>query len=120
LCPILNRRISRNFFFHGVKNKLRGEIEILSLSKKNEIDELLIFRYKGVQINDFTRSWQDGLAFNALLHRYRPELFDYEELLQNAAARNLEHAFSIGKAVFRIDRYLDVEGLSSLLIQIIR
>ncbi|CAF3670938.1 unnamed protein product [Adineta steineri] len=69
--------------------------------------------YKGVEINDFTRSWQDGLAFNALIHKFRPDLFDYEEILQNASARNLEHAFSVAKNVFKIDRYLDVEDLTS-------
>ncbi|CAF1230460.1 unnamed protein product [Rotaria magnacalcarata] len=69
--------------------------------------------YKGVAINDFTRSWQDGLAFNALIHRYRPDLFNYEDILQNASARNLEHAFSVAKNVFKIDRYLDVEDVLS-------
>ena len=74
----------------------------------------LSFRYKGVEVNDFTRSWQDGLAFNALIHKFHPELFDYEEILQNTTARNLEHAFSIAKNVFKIDRYLDVEGVCQL------
>lgn len=69
-----------------------------------------LFRYKGVEINDFTRSWQNGLAFNALIHKFRPELFNYDDLLSHEAAKNLEHAFNIGKNVFQIDRYLDVEG----------
>ncbi|CAF1601383.1 unnamed protein product [Adineta ricciae] len=69
--------------------------------------------YKGVEINDFTRSWQDGLAFNALIHKFRPDLFDYDDILQNASARNLEHAFSVAKNVFKIDRYLDVEDVIS-------
>lgn len=67
-------------------------------------------RYKGVTIKDFTNSWQDGLAFNALIHKFRPDLFDYEEILHQTAAGNLEHAFSIAKNIFKIDRYLDVEG----------
>lgn len=67
--------------------------------------------YKGVTIKDFTTSWQDGLAFNALIHKFRPDLFDYEDILQHSTARNLEHAFSIAKNVFKIDRYLDVEGI---------
>ncbi|CAF3539694.1 unnamed protein product [Rotaria sordida] len=69
--------------------------------------------YKGVTINDFTRSWQDGLAFNALIHKFRPDLFDYDDLLQNTQAKNLENAFSVAKNSFKIDRYLDVEDLLS-------
>jgi hypothetical protein len=69
-----------------------------------------VLRYTGVEIKDFTRSWQDGLAFNALIHKFRPELFDYDSILQDEAAKNLEHAFSLGKTIFKIDRYLDVEG----------
>lgn len=29
--------------------------------------------YPGVQVNNFGSAWRDGLAFNAILHRYRPE-----------------------------------------------
>lgn len=63
-----------------------------------------------MDIKDFTRSWQDGLAFNALIHKFRPELFDYDSILHDEAAKNLEHAFALGKTIFKIDRYLDVEG----------
>jgi hypothetical protein len=56
-------------------------------------DTLSVLRYTGVEIKDFTRSWQDGLAFNALIHKFRPELFNYDSILQDEAAKNLEHAF---------------------------
>ncbi|CAF3702214.1 unnamed protein product [Rotaria socialis] len=69
--------------------------------------------YKGVAIKDFTHSWQDGLAFNALIHKFRPDLFNYDGILQETSAKNLEHAFSIAKNVYKIDRYLDVEDVLS-------
>jgi hypothetical protein len=98
----------KNFFCHGVNNKPKGLNKFLFFFL-NFI--FLWFRYKGVEVKDFTHSWQDGLAFNALIHKFRPDLFNYDDILQNSAARNLEHAFTIAKNIFKIDRYLDVEGI---------
>ena len=38
--------------------------------------------YKGVCITDMSSSWQSGLAFCALIHRYRPDLLDFDSLDQ--------------------------------------
>ncbi len=81
--------------------------------------------YVGLNIKDFTSSWKDGLAFNALIHKYRSNLFDYNELLNNrqnlSAAKfaeyNLEHAFSTAQKYLSIERLLDIEGLQKKKIQ---
>ena len=42
---------------------------------RRELDD-----YPGVRIRDMSSSWRDGLAFCALIHRYRPHLIDFHSL----------------------------------------
>ncbi|KAI5475290.1 actin cross-linking [Pseudohyphozyma bogoriensis] len=69
--------------------------------------------YEEVDIQNFSRSWQDGLAFCALIHRHRPELLDYDSLdkTPKSAAANTKKAFEVAEAHLGIPQLLDVEDV---------
>ncbi|XP_072152789.1 dystrophin, isoforms A/C/F/G/H isoform X2 [Bemisia tabaci] len=69
--------------------------------------------YTGVDIRNFTTSWSDGLAFNALLHKFRPELFDYDSISRKLPHARLEHAFRMAEKNLGIDRLLDPEDVNT-------
>ncbi|KAM8807514.1 spectrin beta chain, erythrocytic [Eudromia elegans] len=67
--------------------------------------------YPHVNVTNFTSSWKDGLAFNALIHRHRPELVDFHNLTKSNARHNLEHAFSVAERHLGITPLLDPEDV---------
>ncbi|OWA54580.1 Dystonin, partial [Hypsibius exemplaris] len=69
--------------------------------------------YPGVACKDFSRSWRDGLAFNALLHRHRPHLIDFRAARQRSNRENLEIAFGIAEKEFGVTRLLDAEDVDT-------
>lgn len=67
--------------------------------------------YAGVDVKDFTSSWTDGLAFNALIHRYRPDLIDFDSLSSADGLSNCENAFLVAEEKLNIARLLDPEDV---------
>ncbi|XP_078246601.1 dystrophin isoform X8 [Pogona vitticeps] len=70
--------------------------------------------YPQVNVINFTNSWSDGLAFNALIHSYRPDLFDWDSVVcQQSPIQRLDHAFNIAKRHLGIEKLLDPEDVAT-------
>ncbi|KAL9126236.1 MAG: hypothetical protein Q9217_004682 [Psora testacea] len=67
--------------------------------------------YEEVEVRDFDRSWNDGLAFCALLDIHRPDLIDYEKLDKGDHRGNMQMAFDIASKEIGIPDLLDVEDV---------
>uniref|UniRef100_A0A8C0FVV9 Calponin-homology (CH) domain-containing protein n=1 Tax=Bubo bubo TaxID=30461 RepID=A0A8C0FVV9_BUBBB len=59
----------------------------------------------------FSCSWKDGLAFNALIHRHRPELIEYNNLRKDDPVTNLNNAFEVAEKYLDIPKMLDAEDI---------
>ncbi|CAH0385023.1 unnamed protein product, partial [Bemisia tabaci] len=70
-------------------------------------------RYPGVRVHDFTSSWRDGLAFNAIIHRNRPDLVDWRGIRSRAVRERLETAFYTAEREYGVTRLLDPEDVDT-------
>uniref|UniRef100_A0A8C1B7R5 Dystrophin n=1 Tax=Cyprinus carpio carpio TaxID=630221 RepID=A0A8C1B7R5_CYPCA len=69
--------------------------------------------YKDSNVVNFSSSWADGFAFNALIHSHRPELFNWNVVeQQDNAIERLDHAFKVAEKSLGIDRLLDPEDVA--------
>lgn len=67
--------------------------------------------YDEVDVRNFTDSWNDGLAFCALLDIHRPDLIDYDALDKSDHRGNMQLAFDIASKEIGIPDLLDVEDV---------
>ncbi|BFZ11613.1 hypothetical protein BsWGS_14652 [Bradybaena similaris] len=68
--------------------------------------------YPNVNVRNFTTSWRDGLAFNALIHKHRPDLIHYEKLQKSNAMYNLGNAFTVAEEKLGLTSLLDPEDVN--------
>ncbi|KAJ8369313.1 hypothetical protein SKAU_G00093410 [Synaphobranchus kaupii] len=66
-----------------------------------------------VNIQNFTTCWKDGLAFNALIHRHRPDLIEFHKLTKSNATHNLQQAFNIAEQNLGLTKLLDPEDVNT-------
>ncbi|XP_074805502.1 spectrin beta chain, non-erythrocytic 1 isoform X2 [Natator depressus] len=103
---------------------LRFQIQDISVEtednkeKKSAKDALLLWcqmktaGYPNVNIHNFTTSWRDGMAFNALIHKHRPDLIDFDKLKKSNAHYNLQNAFNLAEQHLGLTKLLDPEDIS--------
>ncbi|XP_036791819.1 smoothelin isoform X4 [Oncorhynchus mykiss] len=67
--------------------------------------------YQNVDIQNFSSSWSDGMAFCALVHNFFPEAFDYSSLNPANRRHNFEVAFSTAEECANCMPLLEVEDM---------
>ncbi|KAL1140461.1 hypothetical protein AAG570_000393, partial [Ranatra chinensis] len=70
--------------------------------------------YKNVQVENFSTSWSNGLAFCALIHHFYPDAFDYNTLTPEKRRYNFDLAFRVADEKAGIAPLLDVEDMVTM------
>ncbi|NXJ61082.1 MICA2 monooxygenase, partial [Rostratula benghalensis] len=58
--------------------------------------------YRNVNVTDLTTSWKSGLALCAIIHRFRPDLIDFDALSEEDVVKNNQLAFDVAEQEFGI------------------
>jgi len=99
---------------------LRFAIADISESELSAREALLLWvqkktkGYKDVDVKNFHRSFQDGLALCALIHAHRPDLIPYNTLSKENKKDNLNMAFEAADKHLDIPKILDAEDIADV------
>ncbi|XP_068440851.1 smoothelin, like [Clinocottus analis] len=67
--------------------------------------------YQNIELQNFSSSWSDGMAFCALVHSFFPTEFDYNCLSPAERKHNFELAFGTAEVKAGCDRLIEVEDM---------
>ncbi|XP_057691561.1 protein-methionine sulfoxide oxidase mical3a isoform X6 [Corythoichthys intestinalis] len=70
--------------------------------------------YRNVCVKDLTMSWKSGLALCALIHRYRPDLIDFDSLDEQDQEKNNQLGFDVAEREFGISPCMTGKEMSSV------
>ncbi|KAI5281995.1 [F-Actin]-Monooxygenase Mical2 [Manis pentadactyla] len=69
--------------------------------------------YQHVNVTDLTTSWQSGLALCAIIHRFRPELINFDSLNEDDTVENNQLAFDVAEREFGIPPVITGKEMAS-------
>ncbi|XP_039222423.1 F-actin-monooxygenase MICAL3 isoform X22 [Crotalus tigris] len=70
--------------------------------------------YAGVNITDLTTSWKSGLALCAIIHRFRPDLIDFDSLDEYNIEKNNQLAFDVAEKELGISPIMTGRDMASV------
>jgi len=71
--------------------------------------------YENVRIENFTKCWENGLAFCALIHHFFPQAFDYTKLTADNRKQNYELAFQTGERYAGIPDFISGDDMEEMI-----
>lgn len=108
---------SRGFKPVDSKPKLKRS-QSFGVSSASSIKQILLewcrsktIGYQNIDIQNFSSSWSDGMAFCALVHSFFPTEFDYNALSPANRKHNFELAFGTAEAKAGCDRLIEVDDM---------
>uniref|UniRef100_A0A0N4Z7F2 Calponin-homology (CH) domain-containing protein n=1 Tax=Parastrongyloides trichosuri TaxID=131310 RepID=A0A0N4Z7F2_PARTI len=98
------------FFNTGSSNKRNTQTSV-DVAMLRWVKDTIGDGSNGVIINDFDRSWRDGLGFLALINKYNNTLIDMEKAKKRTPRENIKDAFELAEKYMGIKPLLEVDDV---------